>query len=187
MHLGSSSFPGVGQPSTALCSWLCGTTELRGSDGVGSLWQRVGAERSTAAQISSVCFSGRFNLSSEVDLRKYAVRVGDSSWLRGWRGVSRGAENVLRTEESTLEKQVSFGAENSYSPRCSAFWCLGDNWGAHFPSVAPSPCVSLSPPLLPLSFSGAGPCEVAPRPSLLSCWHHCATLGCCLVNINFKY
>lgn len=121
VHLGSSSFPGVGQPSAALCSWLSGTTELRGSDGGGSLWQRVGAERSTAAQISSVCFSGRFNLSSEVDLRKYAVRVGDSSRLRGWRGVSRGTENVLWIEESTLEKQVSFGAEDSYFPRCGGF------------------------------------------------------------------
>lgn len=66
------------------------------------------------------------------------------------------------------------------------FWCLGDNWGAHFPSVVPGPCVCQSPPPL-LTFSGAGPCEVAPRPSLLSCWHHYATLGWCLVNINFKY
>lgn len=121
MHLGSSSFPGVAQPSAVQCSWWSGTTELLGSDGGGSLWQRVGAERSTAAQISSVCFSGRFNLSSEVVLRKYAVRVGDSSRLRGWGGVSRGAENVLRTEESTLEKQVSFGGEDSYFPRFGAF------------------------------------------------------------------
>lgn len=85
-------------------------------------------------------FRGGFNLSSEVDLRKYAVRVGDSSRLRGWRGVSRGAENVLRTEESTLEKQVSFGASDSYFPGWGAFW--GDNQGAHFPSVVPGPCVS---------------------------------------------
>lgn len=57
----------------------------------------------------------------KLTLRKYAVRVGDSSRLRSWRGVSRGAENVLRTEESTLEKQVSFGAGDSYFPRSGAF------------------------------------------------------------------
>lgn len=57
----------------------------------------------------------------EVDLRRYAVRIGDSSRLRGWGGVSRGAEDVLRTEESTLEKQVSCEAEDSYFPRCGAF------------------------------------------------------------------
>lgn len=186
VHLGSGSFTGAGQPSAALSSWLSGTTELRGADGGGSLWQRVGAERSTAAQISSVCFSGRFNLffPPEVDLRKYAVRVGDSSRLRGRRGVSRGAENVLRIEESTLEKQVSFGAEDSYFPTLGRFGLI---IGVHVFQVLSR--VRACARLLRGCWAFL---ELVPVKRLLvpRCYPVGIIMqrfGCCLVNINFKY
>lgn len=187
VHLGSCSLPGVGQPPAALCSRLSGTTELRGSDRGGSLWQRVGAQRSTAAQRSSVCFSQRLNLSPEVDLRKYAVRVGDSSRLRGWRGVSRGAENVLRTEESALEKQVSFAAEDSYFPRCGAFG--GRQWLCAFSKCCPGsvrvrvPCAAADLLCSWPRWSGSSSLALFLLASLcnawvLSCQHQLQILAC---------
>lgn len=80
-------------------------------------------------------FLGGLTRPKKVSFCKNAVRIGNSSRLRGRGGLSRGAQNLLRTEESTSEKQVSCEAEDSYFPSCGAFWCLGDNWAADFMSV----------------------------------------------------
>lgn len=104
------------------CARCCGGLQSSGPGQRRLALTAVGTERSTAAQISSGFFFFFTGLTlPKVDICKYAVRIGNSSRLRGWRGVPRGAENVLRTEESTLEKQVSCGAEDSYFPRCSGF------------------------------------------------------------------
>lgn len=103
---------------------------VRGCAGLQSSGARTeAARRDSGLVLSEVrrhkyrpsAFRGGLTFFSEVDLRNNAVRIGDSSRLRGWRRLSRGAENVLRTEESTLEKQVSYKDEDSYFPRCGAF------------------------------------------------------------------
>lgn len=43
----------------------------------------------------------------KVDTFKYAVRIRNSSRLRWWRRLTRGAKNILRAKESALEMQVS--------------------------------------------------------------------------------
>lgn len=56
--------------------------------------------------------------------------------------------------------------------------------GLHVSQVFPRVRACVSPTAAPAA-RGAGP--LFSGSSLLSCWHHYATLGCCLVNINFKY
>lgn len=137
-------------------------------------------------RLCAVFFLGALT-APKVDLCKNAVRIGNSSRLRGRRGLSRGAQNLLRAEESTAEKQVSWEAEeDSYSPSCGAFgveviiggcWLLWELSGAS----PPPPVSSQHPSRWPRS-------QVVSRSLLLSCWTWSyATFGCCLVNINFKY
>lgn len=50
-------------------------------------------------------------------------------------------------------------------PRCGAFWCLGDNWAAHFPKCCPGSVrvrASTAAPCCP-PFRGAGLSGAAPR------------------------
>lgn len=162
-------------------------------DGGSSRWQRsvlskYGGTRTQTHthRLCAVFFLGALT-APKVDLCKNAVRIGNSSRLRGRRGLSRGAQNLLRAEESTAEKQVSWEAEeDSYSPSCGAFgveviiggcWLLWELSGAS----PPPPVSSQHPSRWPRS-------QVVSRSLLLSCWTWSyATFGCCLVNINFKY
>lgn len=200
VHPGRCSPLGACRRFAALSSPLWGTTELWAVGQRRLALTAVGTERSTAAQnIVALRFYRALTL-SKVDPRKYAVRVGNSARLRSGRGVSRGAENVLRTEESTLEKQVSMRSWGQLFPTLQRFWCLGDNWAADFLSVVhmhkPAFTRSLHTdththtPLL-LTPPGAGPgCAAFTCLSflvvILLAWSY-ATLGCCLVNIIFKY
>lgn len=147
VHPGRCSPLGACRRLAALCSPLWGTTELRAVGQRRLALTAVGTERSTATQnIVPLLFYLALTL-SKVDPSKYAVRVGNSSRLRGGRGVSRGAENVLRTEESALEKQVSMRSWGQLFPTLQRFWCLGDNCrlseccpeSVHQPAFTPSP------------------------------------------------
>lgn len=199
MHPGRCSPLGACRRLAALCSPLWGTTELWAVGQRRLALTAVGTERSTAAQnIVPLRFYRAFTL-PKVDPGKYAVRVGNSSRLRGGRGVSRGAENVLRTEESALEKQVSMRSWGQLFPTLRRFWCLGDNCrlseccpeSVHQPAFTPSPPHTDTHTPLLLTPPGAGPgCAAFTCLSflvvILLAWGY-ATLGCCLVNIIFKY
>lgn len=143
VHLGRCSPSGACSPSAALRSPLRGDyralgcrTEAARVD-CGWYWAKYGG--TNIVRLAFFFFLRRLTR-PKVHLCKYAVRVGDSSRLRGRRGVSRGAENVLRIEESTLEKQVSIWSWGQLFPTLQRFWCLGDNWGCRLSESRVSAC-----------------------------------------------